>query len=359
MAEATKTIIHLDELREYALRDASKLEPGTEVIFVHVPTLGNPERDDCKQWTSAYFATVVEVKEATFAELHPRVTNPVETEAKPVILYQHGKGSEIEGIEGYRHTTDAGVDPYDSETGYYGEVNFTVLLSELEERGLTPVFEVTEEYAQALVEHNEKVVIFPSYDIYYDYYSDSYSDGSINSEDFDALAPAPVHLDELRGFAIHDPSEFVPGHELIIAMVPQFSETTVASRSSDRPVASRVKLKEVIRATMSSLNDRDDRPFEKPQDLLVILAEDGSESYRPLDAVGVLPYASGYRSTTTFVVSATELEDQGLEPLLTTSESYENLRSAAIERRDELERIRKAAQKSAAEAKSTPETTEN
>ena len=358
MAEATKTIIHLDELREYALRDASKLKPGTEVIFVHVPTLGNPELDDCEQWTSAHFATVVEVREATFAELHPRVKNPIETEAKPVIFYQHGKGSDIEGIESYNYTTDAGVDPYNPETGFYNRVNFTVLLSELEEKGLTPVFEVTEEYAQALVEHNEQVVVFPSDDIYYDYYSDSYSDGS-DSDGYDALAPAPVHLDELRGFAIHDPSELVPGHELILAMVPQLSPTTVASRSSEKPVASRVKLKEVISATWSSLNDRDDRPFEKPQELLVILADDGSESYRPLDTIGILPYATGYRNPSTFVVSATELEDQGLDPLLTPSEDYEKLLSAAVERREELDRIRKDAQAAASEAKSTPETTEN
>lgn len=175
MAELTQTTVHLDELKQYELRDRSKLTPGTELVFVHLPELRDPEIETGLQEAYATSVKVLEVKDATFAELHPKVTNPIETEALPVILYE-----DSEGHRGYRYLSASGVIPYlqEGDSSYYNGTNFTVLPSELEEKGLTPVFEVTDKYAEELESYNGKITVY-SYSPDWDndeYLEDGYSD---------------------------------------------------------------------------------------------------------------------------------------------------------------------------------------
>lgn len=185
MADATKTLLSIDGLKAHALRDLSKLTPGTEVIFGHVPTLDDPAMEDSKNFVYGHFATVTEVRDATFAELHPLLRKPIETDAQPVIFYQHGIGSEIEGIEAHRYATDSGVIPYDGTTSvFYNTTNFTVLLSELKELGIEPSIEPSEEFTADLEEFNSKVVVY-NYDSYdygvADYYG-GYDDDAKDEE---------------------------------------------------------------------------------------------------------------------------------------------------------------------------------
>lgn len=155
-----KAPIFLDELKEYALRDPERLVPGARVVLGHVPTLERPDLADHRQGAYGRFATVLEVGWKTFAELHPGVSNPINSEPALVMVYDDG--SESKFIR-YRHLSDSGVIPYSG--GWRNSVNFVVLIEDLEARGIEPMLTVSEAYELALEQFNEQVHELPySYD---------------------------------------------------------------------------------------------------------------------------------------------------------------------------------------------------
>jgi len=163
--------IYLDELREHAVRDLSKLKSGTEVIFVHLPVLEFPDYEDAKRFVDHTVATITDVRDATFDELYPGLTGSSGSVAQPVIFYRRGTGTGHEDREYNRHASDSGVIPYEWGSGSYNSTNFVVLLTELEEQGLTPLLRVSEKYAAELEEYNSKIVELHSEGWYYDYYA--------------------------------------------------------------------------------------------------------------------------------------------------------------------------------------------
>lgn len=167
----TQTTIYLDGLRKYALRDLSKLKSGTEVVFVHLPVLEYPEDCDSLQFVQHTVATITDVRDATFAELHPGLSNPIDSVAQPVIFYREGTGTGHGDLERNRYASDSGVIPYEWAPNSYNSTNFVVLLAELEEQGLTPLLRVSEEYAAELEDHNSKITVYDISGYYYDDYA--------------------------------------------------------------------------------------------------------------------------------------------------------------------------------------------
>lgn len=180
-ATAPKTVLHLDELREHQVTDIEKIVPGAVLIFAHVPNLSNPAVDDHHVSAYGQVVTVVEVGEKTYAELHPKLRNiPGDDKPSLVVIYEDkslsGFREESKPHRGYRHASDAGIVPYTHSSGgggWYNGTNFTVLLSELEEKGFSALLETSESYDVALEEYNSKIVVWPDYSgDYYGYDSD-------------------------------------------------------------------------------------------------------------------------------------------------------------------------------------------
>lgn len=159
---AVKTELHLDELKEYALRDPERLAPGARILLGHVPSLERPDLEDHRQTAYGRIVTVTEVGPKTFAELHPAVSNPIDSEPALVLIYDDG--SESSFIR-YQHLSDSGITPY--RGGFHNPVNFAVLIEDLEAQGIVPLLTVSEDYELALAKFNEQV---HERDYSYDYY---------------------------------------------------------------------------------------------------------------------------------------------------------------------------------------------
>jgi hypothetical protein len=148
--------VHLDELTELHVKDPAKLIPGARVLLGHVPLLtGNPYFEEVKQEAWASFATVIEVKEASFNELHG--FNHVEEWANKlatVMLYK----PEFNQLDtepknpAYKFLSDLGV------TESYTTTNFVVLASEVEAAGLTFSLDISEKFQELLNVYNDQVV---------------------------------------------------------------------------------------------------------------------------------------------------------------------------------------------------------
>lgn len=139
-----------------------------------------------------------------------------------------------------------------------------------------------------------------------------------------------VHIDELSEFAILDPSELIPGTEVLLCHVP-FLENLSALTLTTTPLAQRELIKGVVHSTVSSVLGRKPYAGEKAEDLLLFGGDvSANDSYRFLSDCGVLPYPSGYYNSTNFVVSLDELEAQGRHFIDTVSPRYEELRRARL-----------------------------
>ncbi len=158
--------IHIDKLREFAVRDPDLLKAGDEVIFVHLPTLADPSLEHSRQAAYATRGTVVEVAMRSQRELHPTAPGyPGDYEKGLVILFRE-EGSETER---YRYAADSGVIGYTSHSTGFNTTNFTVRLADLDERGLEFIDETTADYAARLEVFNGQIE--PT-DLDYYYYED-------------------------------------------------------------------------------------------------------------------------------------------------------------------------------------------
>lgn len=160
--------IYLDELKDLAVRNSEELTPGTEVIFVHLPDLRHPENRDSKDSAYAHAGIVTEVGIMYPSELSGLKRLDSE-EQHTMILYSEG-----EDKQRHRYAADSGVVPYGhSGNGrpWYNPTNFTVLLAPLNEAGIRPVFDVTEEFAEKLEDYNSKINV---HDDYYMPWGDEY-----------------------------------------------------------------------------------------------------------------------------------------------------------------------------------------
>lgn len=159
-----KTTLYIDQLRKFAVHDPSRIQKGDKVLFLHVPSLTDTAWNDHKLSAYGSEVEITEVGMKTFAELHPVLTNPLKTDPALVFLY---KG---EHSESYRHASDAGVIPY--EGNWRNDVNFTVLVSDLEKAGVEVILEASPEYRREMEKVNETIVEHNYYDDYEDAYPD-------------------------------------------------------------------------------------------------------------------------------------------------------------------------------------------
>lgn len=145
------TVLHLDELRDFALRDPARLTPGTEALFVHLPVLENAHAASWRASAHAYVATVVESGEFSQNDLHPDmiVDKPWATKKDAIVRISSLN------TETYRYLNDSGVIPYDS--GYLNPVNFTVLLEDLKAAGHDYHLSASPAWLQAANDFNEQV----------------------------------------------------------------------------------------------------------------------------------------------------------------------------------------------------------
>jgi len=156
--------IHLNELKDLAVRNPEELTPGTEVIFVHLPDLRHPEDRDARDSAYAHAGIVTEVKVMYPSDLSPNLDRLKGEKEDTMILYSEGDDKQR-----HRYAADSGVIPYShSGTGkpWYNPTNFTVLLAPLNEAGIAPVFDVTEDFADRLEDYNSKIKV-RDYDDYY------------------------------------------------------------------------------------------------------------------------------------------------------------------------------------------------
>lgn len=159
-----KTTLYIDQLRKFAVHDPSRIQKGDKVLFLHVPSLTDTTWNDHKLSAYGNEVEITEVGMKTFAELHPVLTNPLKTDPALVFLYKR------EHSESYRHASDAGVIPY--EGNWRNDVNFTVLVSDLEKAGVEVILEASPEYRREMEKVNETIVEHNYYDDYEDAYPD-------------------------------------------------------------------------------------------------------------------------------------------------------------------------------------------
>lgn len=156
--------IHLDELKDLAVRDIEALAPGTEVLFVHLPDLLHPEIRDFKDSAYAHAGIVTATGLMYPSDLSPRLDRLENEEKSMMILYSEGDDKQR-----HSYASDSGVEPYSNSGGgkpWYNPTNFTVLLAPLNEAGIMPVFDVTPDFAQKLEDYNSQITV-RDYDDYY------------------------------------------------------------------------------------------------------------------------------------------------------------------------------------------------
>ena len=166
--ENGKTILFMDQIRHLAIRDVSKLQPGDDVLFLHVPQLAleDPEYLDCTLNPHYFQVKIDGISNKNFRQLHPNLTDPIHTEPAMVLEFEGNFG------RNYRYLGDCGVEAYgvnvDGEKSY-NSTNFTVLVSDLEAAGIALKLEVSPEYKAKLDKINAEFNKRPRYEYPYDY----------------------------------------------------------------------------------------------------------------------------------------------------------------------------------------------
>jgi len=139
-----------DELGEFAVRDPARLQPGDEVLFLHLPQNGPVK----SFWSDpvAFRATVEAVGPGNSPAIHGTRWSS-ENEPLPwanvVVIY-----SDDSGKQKYRYATDSGLERYPD--GRYNDFNITVLVSELTAQGIKPRLEASEELLERIRKHNAR-----------------------------------------------------------------------------------------------------------------------------------------------------------------------------------------------------------
>lgn len=153
----------LDELSEFHLHELARLQPGTRVIVGHVPPLtSDPEDSDFEEYSAGHIAEISEVKEIAANTLYKfENTSPWMSKLRSVIFFRNDESlpdSEKDTLKRI-YATDAGVIPYDGDDySGYNDVNFIVILSDLEATGVTPLLKTSPAYDLRLKSFNSRVI---------------------------------------------------------------------------------------------------------------------------------------------------------------------------------------------------------
>lgn len=154
--------IHLDEMKDLAVRNIEELTPGTEVIFVHLPDLRHPENRDSRDQAYGHGATITETGLMFPSDLSPHLKRLADEKPEMLILFSEG-----DDRQQHRYAADSGVIPYSGGgKPWYNPTNFTVLLAPLNEAGISVELDVTPDFARDLERYNSQIVV-RDYDDYY------------------------------------------------------------------------------------------------------------------------------------------------------------------------------------------------
>lgn len=156
--EPAITYLHYDELKDYAIRDLARIEPGMEVLSIHRPTLDVDDWMPELAFPAVSQETIAYVSELFWEHLHalPLTEN---SKRKTFILFERLKNDPV-GFS-YNFPTDVGVEPYfsaDGKTGFFNDTNFLVDLDELYRAGVEPIVtDVSADYSKAVSSYNSTV----------------------------------------------------------------------------------------------------------------------------------------------------------------------------------------------------------
>lgn len=146
--------LHLDELRDRAVRSPEELTPGSEVLFAHVPDLDELWLRTSRDSGYAHTGTIVEVAPRHHHELRAGRNPLPDAQPRLAIIYRRSDTGERD----YIYAADTGVTPY-GEPGseFYNPTNFAVLLAPLEAEGIVPLLTASEEFAEELQHHSSQI----------------------------------------------------------------------------------------------------------------------------------------------------------------------------------------------------------
>lgn len=147
--EPAITRLHFDELKDYAIRDLSRIKPGMELITIHLPVLDYDDYFKSRAYPHASRKTVKEVRHTTYSEIVSRESNG-DDETHDFIIFENDERVD------YRFASDAGITHYEP-AGFFNHSNFVVDMDELYRAGIEAILDSpTPEYAQQVENYNRQ-----------------------------------------------------------------------------------------------------------------------------------------------------------------------------------------------------------
>lgn len=147
--------LHIDELKDFAIRDMDRIGPGAEALLLHVPDLGgeqNPFATDLFAWGE--HVTVTAIGMLPYSELEIHAPRSPGSEARMISAFTY---IDDWNQKGYHHTADWGITPYSwmGDGDQYNRTNTLVLLKDLEEVGAEFSMVASPQFLESLNSYNE------------------------------------------------------------------------------------------------------------------------------------------------------------------------------------------------------------
>lgn len=130
-----------------------------------------------------------------------------------------------------------------------------------------------------------------------------------------------LYIDQLRKFAVHDPSRIQKGDKVLFLHVPPLN----ADFPHDHKLTaygSEVEILEVGMKTFAELHPVLTNPLKTDPALVFLYKGEFSETYRHASDAGVIPYEGSWRNDVNFTVLRSDLEKAGVEVVLEASPEY-------------------------------------
>lgn len=130
-----------------------------------------------------------------------------------------------------------------------------------------------------------------------------------------------LYIDQLRKFAVHDPSRIQKGDKVLFLHVPSLTDTTWNDHKLT-VYGSEVEITEVGMKTFAELHLVLTNPVNTDPALVFLYKGEFSETYRFASDAGVIPYEGSWRNDVNFTVLRSDLEKAGVEVILEASPEY-------------------------------------
>lgn len=130
-----------------------------------------------------------------------------------------------------------------------------------------------------------------------------------------------LYIDQLRKFAVHDPSRIQKGDKVLFLHVPSLTDTTWNDHKLTA-YGSEAEILEVGMKTFAELHPVLKNPMASEPSLVFLYKGEYSETYRHASDAGVIPYEGNWRNDVNFTVLRSDLEKAGVEVILEASPEY-------------------------------------